>query len=86
MTYCLHFSSLPVMVVCWECDSSSLQFSRLVVSDSVTPWTAAHHDNSWSSTDSLVWPKFMCLNHRAIQSSSYGSKTLLSSSVAVSTI
>ena len=21
-----------------------------------TPWTAAHHDNSWCTTDSLVWP------------------------------
>ena len=62
----------PVMVVCWV--QSKVQFSCSVVSNSATPWTAAHQA-SLSITDSQSLLKFM-----SIQSVMPSNNLILSSS------
>ena len=54
------YSSIFVVVVYIFLVPSSVPFSRSVVSDSATPWTAAHQA-SMSITNSRSWPKLMSI-------------------------
>ena len=54
------YSSIFVVVVYIFLVPSSVPFRRSVVSDSATPWTAAHQA-SMSITNSRSWPKLMSI-------------------------